>query len=189
MSIKWSPTQKMPRNKFFSDETCPTIYERKSLSRGTCAQSSPTRWNISDNLSVLRTRSSTRKNRFSQKSENPTTKSNPRSFFCLWDVYWRFIPNFIKIAIPLIRIIRRGEHDKFTLKEEQLNSLRKFIENVCYPPITALLNVPYFLENKTSPYSIGYTIFQTHEDGKRKPTGYWTCMLNPTERKYPATEL
>ena len=35
---------------------------------------------------------------------------------------------------------------------------------------------------------VGCSLFQTHEDGKRYPIGYWSRTLKPAERNYSATE-
>lgn len=64
------------------------------------------------------------------------------------------------------------------------------IYKVCSSPILDIpkTEVLYSVEKEDLMYRIGWQIFQTHYDGERKPTGYWSIPLNDAERNYLAPE-
>ena len=119
-----------------------------------------------------------------------TTKTELRSFLGLCNVYRRFIKNFSMTAHPLNALLTKGSPDKFELNGDQLAAFKTFIDAVCSPPVLALPkpDLPYSVDTDASEYGLGCTLFQTNEDGKRKPIGYWSRSLKPAEKNYSASE-
>ena len=58
------------------------------------------------------------------------------------------------------------------------------------PPILSLPRegLRYSLDTDACDDQIGWVLFQTNEDGERKPLGYWSKALKPAERNYSVTE-
>ena len=125
-----------------------------------------------------------------REAKPPTTKTELRSFLGLCNVYRRFIKDFSTTAHPLNELLKKGSPDKFELNDAQLAAFRTFINAVCSPPVLALPkpDLPYSVDTDASEYGLGCTLFQTNEDGDRKPIGYWSRSLKPAEKNYSASE-
>ncbi|CAN8076114.1 unnamed protein product [Agarophyton chilense] len=95
------------------------------------------------------------------------------------------------IAAPLDALLRKRQPatlEKFGPAEhEAFNSLKTKLVTA---PILALPkpNVPYSLDTDPSEYQVVCALFQTHPDGQRKPTGYWSRTLNAAEKNYSVSE-
>ena len=120
----------------------------------------------------------------------PTNKSELRSFLGLANVYRRFIDNFSTIAGPLNRSLKKDEPDSFELDEKQLESFQELINIIVSPPILALPKhgLQYSVDTDASGYGLGCALFQTDEDGERKPIGFWSRSLIDAEKNYSASE-
>lgn len=106
-----------------------------------------------------------------KQAKPPTTKSELRSFLGLCNIYQRFILDFTGISHPLNQFLHKGTPEKFKLSDGQLKSFSTLIQKVCSPQIFALPKPdrPYSLDTDTLVYGICCALFQTHDDGKRKP--------------------
>ncbi len=120
----------------------------------------------------------------------PTNKSELRSFLGLANVYRRFVDKFAMVASPLNELLKKNNPDTFTLSEEHTESFRKLIDAITSPQVLALPQpgLPYSLDTDASAYGLGCALFQTHEDGERKPIGFWSRSLVPAEKNYSPTE-
>lgn len=52
----------------------------------------------------------------------------------------------------------------------------------------SLPNLPYSFDCNASTYGIVCSLFHTHEDGGRKPVGFWSRSLDAAEQNYSASE-
>ena len=125
-----------------------------------------------------------------RKAQPPTNRSELRSFLGFCNVYRRFIKDFTRLAGPINKLLKKNSPDQFILDEEQLKAFRALIDCVIHPPVLALpiSGLKYSVDTDASAYGIGCALFQTHEDGERKPIGYWSRTLNDAERNYSASE-
>lgn len=79
---------------------------------------------------------------------------------------------------------------KNELKDNQHSAFHTFIDDVCSPPAVVLpkSDFPNSVQNDESKYYLGCTLLQTHENGDRKPIGYWSRSFNPAEKNYSASQ-
>ncbi len=125
-----------------------------------------------------------------RQAQPPADKSSLRSFLGLCNVYRRFIKDFSTTAGPLNALLRKNSPDQFVLNEEQTASFRSLIDSILSPDTLALPkpNLQYSVDTDASSYGLGCTLFQTQEDGERRPIGFWSRSLNEHERNYSTTE-
>ncbi len=73
---------------------------------------------------------------------------------------------------------------------EQEDAYRMLIEKVTSPPVHALpkRGRKYSLDTDASAHQVGCALFQTDEEGMRRPLGFWSRTLAPAERNYSASE-
>lgn len=84
-------------------------------------------------------------------------------------------------ANPLNELLTKGAPEKSYPTDSQLNSLRKFIDAVCCPPVLALSKryLTYSVHAYVSEYGLGCALFETYDDGDRKPIAHWSQSLKP----------
>ncbi len=125
-----------------------------------------------------------------QDAVPPTTKTEVRSFLGMANYYRRFIENFSKKAAPLNDLLQKNAPDKFDLNDAQQEAFTTLIDEILSPQILALpkKDLPYSVDTDASDYGIGCALFQTDEEGIRRPIGFWSRTLNPAEKNYSATE-
>ena len=107
------------------------------------------------------------------------------------NVYRRFFPDYSDIAAPLNALLQEGQPvklDPFGAAEDE--SFRALIDAVKSPPVLALPrpDLPYSVDTDASDYQVGAVLFQTTEDGERRPIGYWSRSLKPAEKNYSTPE-
>lgn len=100
-------------------------------------------------------------------------------FLGLYNVYRRFIDNFIGIAHPLNNLLKKRTPDKFQLDDDQKDAFQPHINKVCSHPILALpkVGLPYSIDFDASDYGVGFALFKPHRDEERKPIGFWSISL------------
>lgn len=86
-------------------------------------------------------------------------------------MYRRFIGNVSITAHPRNAFLKKNAPDNFEFDDDQLNAFKTLIDAVCSPQVLALPKpyLPYYVDTDASEYGLGYTLFQTHEYGARKP--------------------
>ena len=74
--------------------------------------------------------------------------------------------------------------------EEQLTAFETLKNRLTSPPVLALPKAGrnYRLDRDASDYQLGCTLLQEQEDDVWHPVGYWSKLLNETERRYYPTE-
>eukprot|EP00171_Calliarthron_tuberculosum_P001622 IDg1622t1 len=76
------------------------------------------------------------------------------------------------------------------LDEAQARAYQRLIEAVTDPPVLALpkLGLPFSIDTDACDHQIGCALFQTHEDGNRKPIGFWSRTISKAEKNYGMPE-
>ena len=131
------------------------------------------------------------KTRTLQSLQPPRNIRHLRSFLGFVNVYRRFIRDYTKKAASLYRLLRgHPEHELPPRDEEQLQSFNDLIAAVLDPVILAIPKpgLRYSLDTDASDYQIGCALFQTDEEGNRRPIGFWSRTLNDAERNYSTSE-
>ena len=121
----------------------------------------------------------------------PTTQTELRSFLGLCNVYRRFVPNYAHVAAPLNKLLKKGQPIQLEpFGEAELREFEALREAVNTPPILALpkVGLPYSMDTDASDFQFGAALFQTHEEGSRKPIGFWSRSLHAAERNYSTSE-
>ncbi len=120
----------------------------------------------------------------------PTTKTEVRSFLGMANYYRRFIADFTKKSAPLNELLLKNSPDKFQLDDTQLLAFKTLIDEILSPQILALprKGLPYSVDTDASNYGVGCALFQTNEDGVRRPIGFWSRTMTAAEKNYSATE-
>ena len=126
-----------------------------------------------------------------QQAQPPTTKTQVRSFIGMCNVYRRFVPQFAKIASPLVELTTKEYPDKLPpLTELQSQSFNTLKQALLKPPILRLPKegLAYTVDTDASATQIGCALFQTYPENKRYPVGYWSRSLTKAEKNYSVSE-
>ena len=122
----------------------------------------------------------------------PRMLTEVRSFLGACNVYSRFIKGFGKIARPLTDVSRKDADPAFDdPTESQLQAFEDLNAWVIAPQILALpLYVrPYMIDTDASAHQLSCTLLQEHDEANDwRPVGYWSYLLNDSERNYSATK-
>lgn len=119
-----------------------------------------------------------------RKLPAPTTVREVRGFIGMCSYYRRFIPNFSKIAEPLIDLTRKYASFKWTsCCQEALDFLK---ESLTVVPLLAYpdTNKPYILYTDASNNCIGACLTQKTDKGEDKPMYYLSHKLSKTQVKW-----
>ena len=107
------------------------------------------------------------------------------------NVYRRFVSNYTDIAAPLNALLRKDQPKLLKpFGEKEADAFAKLTEAVTNSPILALPRhgLPYSVDTDASDYQVGAALFQTHQDGVRRPIGYWSRSLLSAEKNYSTPE-
>lgn len=117
----------------------------------------------------------------------PTCVKEVRSFVGMRSYYRRFIPNFSKIAEPIIDLTKKYAHFKWTdVHQKAFDFIKESLTSVpllAYPDP----NVPYILYTDASDTCIGSCLTQTCE-GEEKPIYYLSHKLSRSQCKWSTVE-
>ena len=77
-----------------------------------------------------------------------------------------------------------------TFGEVESQAFETLVAAVKSPPILSLPkpDLPYSVDTDASDYQVRCALFQTTEDGERRPIGYWSRSLKPAEKSYSTPE-
>ena len=121
----------------------------------------------------------------------PQTLMELRSFLGACNVYRRFVKDFSKISRPLTGILKKEASPNFeNPTEEQLTAFETLKDLLASPPVLAVPKAGrnYRLDTDASDYQLECTLLQEQEEYVWNPVGYWSKLLNDTERCYSPTE-
>ena len=119
------------------------------------------------------------------------TQTELRAFLGLCNVYRRFVPRYSHVAAPLNTLLKKG--NPVTLApfgEAKIDAFQTLITAITSPPVLALPNadLPYSIDTDARDYQVGCALFQTDENGERRPIGFWSRTLNSAEKNYSTPE-
>lgn len=125
-----------------------------------------------------------------RNAKPPATQTQLWSFFCLCNIYRRFIRDFSDFAYRLKVLLNKGSPDKLKLNEEQLESLAKFIDYIIPRTMLArsIPDLPYSVDCDATAYQIRCRLIQPHHNGERKRIGFWSLSLINAKPNHSATE-
>ncbi|XP_065928361.1 uncharacterized protein [Magallana gigas] len=123
-----------------------------------------------------------------RKLPAPTTVREVRGFIGMCSYYRRFIPNFSKIAEPLIDLTRKYARFKWTPCCQKAFDFIK--ESLTVVPLLAYpdTNKPYILYTDASDNCIGACLTQKTDEGEDKPIYYLSHKLSKTQEKWSTIE-
>ena len=118
----------------------------------------------------------------------PTTVKEIRSMLGIYNYYRTSLPNYAKVAEPLIDLTRKQV--RFTWNDERQEAFDKLKQllissHVMAPPDT---HKPYKLYNDACDYAIGGILVQYSDDGVEKVIQYVSHTLSTTQRKWATIE-
>ncbi len=122
----------------------------------------------------------------------PTSQTGLRSFIGLCNVHRRFVPNFARVSAPFMELLTKEFGPKLPqFDERRVGAFNLFKNALVSPPVLRLRrqNLRFSVELDARDHQLRCALFQTHEDGKRYPLGFWSRQLRPAEKNYSAGEM
>ena len=118
----------------------------------------------------------------------PTTVKEVRSMLGMCNYYRSSLPNYAKVAEPLIELTRK--YVRFTWnkeRQEAFDELKRLLtsSHVMAPPD---INKPYKMYTDACDFAIGGILVQDSDDGVEKVIQYISHTLSATQRKWPTIE-
>lgn len=112
-----------------------------------------------------------------------------RRFIGMCSCYRTFIPNFTRIADPLLKLLR--DDTPYCWDEPQQSAFDQLKHLISHSVTLALpdFNKKFTLRTDASLTGLGAVLSQQQEDGKDRPIAFASRSLSKTERNYHATEL
>ena len=107
-------------------------------------------------------------------------------FLGLANFYYRFIKGFSKIALPIMKLLKKENARKFRWTAEAQNAFVKLRTAFT----TALVlqhfnpNISTFLEADSSDFALGAEVSQRRDDGHIYPIAFHSRKFNPAEMNY-----
>ena len=111
-----------------------------------------------------------------------------REFIGMCSYYRRFIPNFSKIAEPLIDLTKKYARFKWTPECQTAFDFIK--DSLTVVPLLAYpdTNKPYVLYTDASNNCIGACLTQQTEEDEEKPIYFLSNKLSPTQKRWSTIE-
>ena len=121
----------------------------------------------------------------------PTNVKEDRGFLGICGTVRIWIPDFSKIARPLVDLTRKGaEFIWGPAQEEAFNTLKALVSSApALRPIDYHCGRPIILSVDTSIHGIGFILSQEDEQGRRVPARYGSLPLQPHETRYAQSKL
>jgi hypothetical protein len=124
----------------------------------------------------------------------PKNIRDVRAFLGFTGFYRYFIPNYSRIACPLIELTKKTT--PFHWKEPQIKAFKTLKTLMCARPILRQPDYtkPFFLATDASAYGVGAVLSQEGETNPRThkimrhPIAYYSATFTPTERNYDIFE-
>lgn len=126
-----------------------------------------------------------------REAKPPRTQTQLRAFLGLCNVYRRFVPRYSHVAAPLNALLKKGEPSQLKeFGEAEMDAFRTLKQMLTSAPVLRLPkpDLPFSVDTDSSDYQVGCALFQTYEDGKRYPIGYWSRSLHQAEKNYSVSE-
>ena len=119
-----------------------------------------------------------------QNLKTPTCVRDVRSFVGVTNFYRKFIPNYSKIASPLLDLT--GKHASFQWSDGCQKSFDELKGALTSPPVLAFpdMSKPFILYCDASDTTFGAVLTQKFNENER-PIQYMSQRLSTTQRKWP----
>ncbi len=113
----------------------------------------------------------------------PKQVKKVQAFLRLTNYYWKFIPNYAKIAEPLTQLTCKNE--KWHWDKEQKNAFHALKGSLSRTAHLRILNstCKKILKTNASNFAVGACLYQI-EDGQQRPIAYWSRKLSESEKRY-----
>ena len=123
-----------------------------------------------------------------RKMAPPTTVKEVRGFIGLTSYYRRFIPNFSKIAEPILDLTKKFARFKWSPECQKAFDFIK--ESLSVVPLLAYPDTskPYTLYTDASDTCIGSCLTQIDDSGIEKPIYFLSHRLSRTQTRWPVVE-
>jgi transposase InsO family protein len=118
----------------------------------------------------------------------PKSVREVRGFIGTISYYRRFVPNFSKIAEPLVNLTRKFARFKWT---PECQTAFEFLKNsLAVVPLLAYpdTNKPYVLYTDASDSCLGACLTQETDEGEEKPIYFLSHKLSPTQTRWSTIE-
>jgi transposase InsO family protein len=118
----------------------------------------------------------------------PKSVREVRGFIGTMSYYRRFVPNFSKIAGPLINLTKKYARFKWTPECQTAFDFLK--DSLAVVPLLAYpdTNKPYVLYTDASDNCLGACLTQETDEGEEKPIYFLSHKLSPTQTKWSTIE-
>ena len=119
-----------------------------------------------------------------QNLKTPTCVKDVRSFVGVTNFYRKFIPNYSKIASPLLDLT--GKHASFQWSDKCQKSFEELKGALTTPPVLAFpdMSKPFILYCDASDTTFGAVLTQKF-NGNERPIQYMSQRLSATQKKWP----
>lgn len=116
--------------------------------------------------------------------------SQMRSSLGLWNVNICFVPGFAKIAAPLSKKLKNGEHSQFVLDDQERRAVNELKHRLVIPPVMAQPRAKgqYTVNTEASDIQIGRVLLQEQNDKVLNPIVYSSKSLCEAERQHNTTQ-
>ena len=116
----------------------------------------------------------------------PKSVHDIRMFLGLANFYRRFIKGFSKIALPIMKLLKKENARKFRWTAEAQNAFVKLRTAFTTAPVLQHFNpdLPTILEADASDFALGAEVSQRGEDGRIHPIAFHSRKFNPAEMNY-----
>ncbi len=106
-----------------------------------------------------------------------------QAFLKLINYYWKFVPNYAKIAEPLTQLMHKNK--KWHWNKKQKNAFHTLKKSLSETAHLRILNstCKKVLKINTSDFTVGACLYQI-EDEQQRPIVYWSRKLSESEKRY-----
>ncbi|GFW00150.1 retrovirus-related Pol polyprotein from transposon 297 [Trichonephila clavipes] len=141
---------------------------------------------------VFKSRHSPDKERINaiQNLQAPTTKKQLRSALGLCNFYRQYIPNFAKIALPLMELTKKKVPNEIPWSKEAENAFKELKTTLCGITELQVLDIekPYYLHTDASQTAVGCCLGQLDGEDNIHPITFGSQKLNPSQQKWSTIE-
>lgn len=114
-----------------------------------------------------------------------------RSYLITCKINCRFVPNFARVARPIIQRLKQGESFTFKLNISKHEAVDILKQRLVSTPVLALPRAPgqFTIDTDKRDYQVGCALLQKQVNGTLKPFGYWSGALTPAKKSYDVTKM
>lgn len=120
----------------------------------------------------------------------PATKKQVRGFLGLSGYYWKIIPGYATLAVPLTDLTRKSAPTRVVWSPQCGQAFRELKERLCSTPVlwSPDFTRSFVLQTDASDSGIGAMLSQLDDEGQDHPIAYFSCKLLLREERYSTIE-